>query len=411
MTNDTENIFENRGLIVDPITALLKTGARQLLEKAIEVELKDFMLIYEGLRTHDGKPGVVRNGYLPERKIQTGIGPISVKVPKVRSRTGEAITFNSSIVPPYVRKARTLEAAIPWLYLKGVSTGEMADALAALLGSDAEGLSASTISRLKNEWAAEYEAWRKAPLDKDEWVYIWADGIYSGVRGENEKLCALVVVGVNSQGEKHYLAIEDGARESTLSWRDVLLGLKSRGMNMPKLAVADGAMGFWAALSELFPETAQQRCWVHKMENILNHFPKSLQARAKRGLQDIWRSDTQGNAEEAFDLFVNTYEVKYPKATQSLQADREELMAFYDFPAKHWPSIRTSNPIESTFSTIRHRTKRCKGCLSKQGMLHMMFKLSQCSQKRWMRLRGFDELPKLIKGIKFKDGIQVQEAA
>ena len=247
-------------------------------------------------------------------------------------------------------------------------------------------------------------------LDKDRWVYVWADGIYSGLRAEQAKLCALVIIGVNERGEKHFLAIEDGVRESTQSWREVLLDLKSRGMNPVELAVGDGAMGFWAALEEIYPDTRQQRCWMHKTGNVLNTLPKSLQPKAKQALHDIWQADTRNNAEMAFDLFVKTYEPKYPKATLCLQKDREELLAFYDFPAQHWQSLRTSNPIESTFGTIRHRTKRSKGCLSRDGMLHMMFKLGQCAEKNWRKLRGFNYLAKVIDGVPFKDGIEISES-
>ena len=247
-------------------------------------------------------------------------------------------------------------------------------------------------------------------LSKDQWVYIWADGIYSGLRGDNDKLCALVIIGVNERGEKQFLAIEDGQRESTQSWREVLLDLKSRGMNIPKLAVGDGAMGFWSAMDEIFPSTRHQRCWMHKTGNVLNCAPKSVQPKMKDCLHNIWRAETQEDAEQAFDLFIEKFDAKYPKATRCLQKDREELLAFYDFPAKHWQSIRTTNPIESVFGTIRHRTKRSKGCLNRDGMLNMIFKLGICAQENWRRLRGFDHLVKVITGIKFKDGIEVEES-
>ncbi len=300
---------------------------------------------YSGRRTEGGKAAVVRNGYLPERNLQTALGPVTVRIPKVRSRTGEPVTFRSALVPPYVRKTRSLEAALPWLYLKGVSSGEMAEALKVLVGPDAEGLSASTVSRLKRVWGDQYRQWCDRRLDKDRWVYVWA--------------------------------------------------------------VGDGAMGFWAALEEIYPDTRAQRCWMHKTMNVLNCLPKSSQPKAKQSLHDIWQAGTRVDAEKAFDLFIRTYEPKYPKATLCLQKDREELMAFYNFPAQHWQSIRTSNPIESTFGTIRHRTKRSKGGLSRDGMLHMMFKLGQCAEKRWRRLRGFDYLAKVVTGIKFNDGVEV----
>ena len=392
----------------DPLTDMLRVGAQQLIQQAVEAELQHLLALHADNRTPAGTAGVVRNGYLPERELQTSLGPIPVRIPKVRSKTGEAVTFRSALVPPYVRKTKTLEAALPWLYSKGVSSGETGAALEVLVGPEAKGLSASTVSRLKRPWAQEYRQWNERRLDKDQWVYSWADGVYSGLRGEQTKLCALVIIGVNARGEKHFLAIEDGVRESTQSWREVLLNLKSRGMNMPKLAIGDGAMGFWAALEEVLPDTRQQRCWMHKTMNVLNCLPKSSQPKAKQALHNIWQAETRADAEHAFDLFVTTYDAKYPKATLCLQKDREELMAFYNFPAKHWQSIRTSNPIESTFGTIRHRTKRSKGCLSRDGMLHMMFKLGMCAQENWRRLRGFNHLAQVITGVKFRDGIEVK---
>ncbi len=401
--------LEGQEQVVDPLTELLKKGAEQLIFRAVDAELQELLREHSDRRTDDGKTGVVRNGYQPERELQTGVGPVTVRIPKVRSKTGEPVTFRSALVPPYVRKTKSLEAALPWLYLKGISTGEMREALQVLVGPNAKGLSPSVVSRLKQEWAKEYMTWRDNPLDKDRWVYVWADGVYSGLRSEQSRLCALVVIGVNERGKKQFLAIEDGVRESTQSWREVLLRLKSRGMNIPELAIGDGAMGFWAALEEIYPESRQQRCWMHKTLNVLNCLPKSVQSKAKQALHAIWQAETKEDAEKAFDLFIETYEPKYPKATTCLQKDHEELLAFYDFPAQHWQSIRTSNPIESTFGTIRHRTKRSKGCLTRDGMLHMMFKLGQCAEKKWRRLRGFDYLAKVITGIKFKDGIEVKD--
>tara|TARA_B100001778_G_scaffold176255_1_gene145029 strand:+ start:188 stop:1345 length:1158 start_codon:yes stop_codon:yes gene_type:complete len=376
----------------------------------VEAELAEYLDSFQDRRLEDGRAAVVRNGHHPERELQTGIGPVTVKVPKVRSRDGNPVTFRSALVPPYVRKTRSLEAALPWLYLKGVSTGEMEEALEVLVGPDAKGLSASTVARLKRQWAEEYEHWRQTRLDRDRWVYLWADGIYSGLRAEDAKLCALVIIGVNDRGQKHFLAIEDGIRESTQSWREVLLGLKARGMNSPKLAVGDGAMGFWAALDEVYSETRQQRCWMHKTGNVLNYVPKSVQPKMKQALHDIWQAATREDANAAFDRFEKTYEPKYPKAVQCLQKDREELMAFYDYPARHWQSLRTTNPIESTFGTIRHRTKRSKGCLSRDSMLHMIYKLGQCAQKNWRRQRGFNYLAKVVQGVKFRDGEEVVTA-
>jgi putative transposase len=407
MKKNTVVELTGREQFTDTLTELLRTGARQLIQQAVEAELAEYMEQYTGRILEDGRAAVVRNGYHPERDIQTGIGPVTVKIPKVRAKNGQPVTFRSALVPPYVRKTASLEAALPWLYLKGVSTGEMANALEVLVGPEAKGLSASTVARLKQTWADDYKAWRDNRLDSDRWVYIWADGVYSGLRAETTKLCALVVMGVNERGEKRFLAIEDGVRESTQSWREVLLKLKARGMNAPKLGIGDGAMGFWGALDEVYPQTRQQRCWMHKTGNVLNRVPKSIQPKVKQALHEIWQAETRADAYKAFDLFLKTYEAKYPKATLTLQKDREELLAFYDFPAQHWQSLRTTNPIESTFGTIRHRTKRSKGCLTRDGMLHMIFKLSECAEKNWRKQRGFNYLAKVITGVRFKDGIEV----
>ncbi len=388
----------------DELTELIRTGARKLIAQGLEVEVSELLARFSGAQDEQGRAAVVRNGYQPEREIQTGIGPVTVQVPKVRSRSGEPVVFRSALVPPYVRKSASLEAALPWLYLKGISTGEMHAALEALVGPQAKGLSAATVSRLKQHWGEEYETWRQCRWDKDQWVYIWVDGIYSGLRAEQQRLCALVVVGVNERGEKHFLAIEDGVRESTQSWREVLLGLKHRGLQAPELAVGDGALGFWAALEEIFPQTRHQRCWMHKTGNVLNVLPKSAQPKAKRALHDIWQAATREDAEQAFDQFIETYEPKYPKATATLVKDRDALMTFYDFPAVHWQHLRTTNPIESTFATIRHRTARTKGCVTRDSLLHMMFKLGQCAEKNWRKLRGFAYLAKVIKGVKFVNG-------
>lgn len=282
----------------------------------------------------------------------------------------------------------------------------MCEALKALMGPEETGFSAKTISRLKQHWAAEYEDWRKADISRDEWVYIWANGIYSGLRGTDDRLCALVVIGVNSRGEKHFLAIDDGVRESTQSWREVLLSLQRHGLKTPKLAIGDGAMGFWAVLEEIFPAPRQRRCWMHKTGNVLNYLPKRSQPKAKKMLHDIWQAETRKDGNISFDLFIESYEAKYPKAVECLMRDRDELLSFFDFPAQHWQSIRTSNPIESAFATIRHRTKRTKGSLSRDGMLHMMFKLGQCAEKNWRKLRGFTFLADVIEGVDFINDIK-----
>jgi len=410
MKKDTVVELRRPGQGQDLLSTMLRDGAQRLVAQAVEAEFADFLARAAGERLADGRAAVVRNGFQPEREILTGLGSVRVRVPKARSRGEEAAVFRSSLVPPYVRRAKSVEAVLPWLYLHGVSTGNMQEALAALLGPAAAGLSASAVARLKGCWAEEYRLWRRAKLGRDRWVYLWVDGIYSGLRAEDERLCALVVVGVNERGQKKLLAIEDGVRESKQSWREVLLGLKGRGLTLPpKLAVGDGALGFWAAVREIYPDTRPQRCWVHKTANVLNYLPKALQPKAKAALHEIWMAETKPQALVAFAQFVTTFEAKYPKAVECLVKDREALLAFYDFPAEHWIHIRTTNPIESTFATIRHRTDRTKGCLTRDGMLSMIFKLGMSAEHNWRRLRGFEWLAKVISGATFRDGIEVQQ--
>jgi len=397
--------------ISDPLTDLLRQGARQLLSQAIQAELEEVLMSFEDEKTDNGRQRVVRSGYHPQREILTGIGKVEVQIPKIRAREGEPAVFNSCLVPPYIRRSISIEAAIPYLYLKGISTGQMQSALEALLGENAKGLSPATISRLKQNWEQEYKDYTKRKIT-GKWVYIWVDGIYSHLRQDEGKLCCLVIIGVNTYGEKRFLAIEDGVRESTQSWREVLLSLKQRGLTQaPKLAIGDGALGFWEAISEIYPETTHQRCWMHKTGNVLNYLPKSVQSKAKQDLHDIWMAETKAKAHKAFDDFLERYGAKYPKATQCLNKDKDELLAFYYFPAEHWAHIRTTNVIESSFATLRHRTKQTKGCVSRITMLSMIFKLSECAEKSWHKLRGFRELGKVIEGVKFKDGIEVTEEA
>ena len=410
MDNDNVVALAAPATISDPLTDLLRTGARRLIEAAVTAEFDEYLAAFDDQKLPDGRRRVVRNGHLPERQVLTGIGAIDVRVPKSRSREGAPATFRSSLVPPYVRRSASLDAAVPWLYLHGVSTGKMRSAVAALVGEEAaRGLSANVVSRLKRTWDEEYRSWCQRRLD-EEWVYLWADGIYSGLRGDDGKLCVLVVIGVNARGEKHFLAIEDGVRESTQSWREVLLGMKQRGFTRPpKLAVGDGAMGFWSALDEVYPETGQQRCWMHKTMNVLNYLPKAGQAKAKQGLREIWMAESRAAAESAFNDFIERYEDKCPKATDCLARDRDELLAFYDFPAVHWTHIRTTNVIESAFATIRHRSSRAKGCVTRQTMLSMIYKMGMSAEKSWRRLRGFRQLAKVIEGVTFNDGIEVIE--
>lgn len=396
----------------DLLSTVLRDGAQRLVAQAVQAEFEEFLGRMGGERLEDGRSAVVRNGFQPEREILTGLGPVAVRVPKARSRTQESVLFHSRLVPPYVRRAKSVDVALPWLYLHGISTGNMHEALTALVGPEAAGLSASVVARLKGRWMEEYRLWRRSKLGKDRWVYLWVDGIYSGLRGEEERLCALVVIGVNERGQKKFLAIEDGVRESKQSWREVLLALKARGLAIPpRLAVGDGALGFWAALEEIYPETRHQRCWKHKTVNVLNYLPRALQPKAKAALHEIWMAETKADANRAFDQFIAAFGAKYPKAVQCLVKDRTELLAFYDFPAEHWIHLRTSNVIESAFATVRHRTDRTKGCLTRDGMLSMIFKLGMNAERSWRRLRGFQWLAKVIDGAKFRDGIEVRTNA
>ncbi len=395
----------------DALTEVLRTGAQQLLAEAVEAEVEAFLSEFGELRDAENRQRVVRNGHLPEREIQSGVGAVKVRVPRVRDRgdateSGEPIRFRSSLVPPYLRRTKSVEELLPWLYLKGISTGDFSEALSALLGADAPGLSPTTISRLKQGWTQEYEAWRLRSLSGKRYVYVWADGIYCNVRFDDARLCLLLLIGATEDGKKELIAVEDGYRESEQSWLELLMGLKARGFEMePKLAVGDGALGFWKALAQVYGNTRQQRCWVHKTGNVLNYLPKSVQPKAKQALHQIWMAETRTEAGRAFDAFLETYREKYPKAVACLAKDRTELLAFYDFPAEHWPHLRTTNPIESTFATVRLRTVKTRGCLSRQTMLTMVFRLCQSAQKRWRRLQGYRRLADVVGGVNFVDGI------
>ena len=392
----------------NPLNELLKQGAQQLLAQAIEAEVQVLLEQLSALQVN-GKQGVVRNGYLPERRLQTGLGDIPVKVPKVRDRTGSGIKFNSKLVPPYLKRTKNIEELVPWLYLRGISTGDMQPALESLLGKEAKGLSANSVSRLKQQWEAEYEQWRKRDLSKRRYVYVWADGVYSKVRMD-DKLCLLVVIGVDDTGRKEVLTVVDGYRESEANWLEVLTQLQSQGMTIaPELAIGDGALGFWNAVTKFWPTTRHQRCWVHKTANILNKVPKSVQPRMKESLQDIWMAETRDEAYKAFRLFEQRYGAKYPKATECLVKDKDEMLAFYDFPAEHWAHVRTTNPIESMFATVRLRTNKTKSCGSRKTTLAMAFKLMKTAASNWRRLRGFKLLADVIKGVKFQDGIRETE--
>lgn len=409
-----------RSAIVDPITEILRSKAREILAAAIEMEAQDFIEQYKDYRLPDGRQRVVRNGHLPEREVMTGIGPVAVEGVRVRDRgaSGEGrIAFSSSVLPRYLRRSRSIEELLPWLYLKGISTGDFQEALHSLLGTNAAGLSASTISRLKAIWQDDYKDWRQRRFNPDEknpktYVYFWVDGIHCQVRSESEKQCLLVIIGATKEGKKELVAVEDGFRESSLSWKELLLDLKNRGLKTPpKLAVGDGALGFWQALYEVYGESRQQRCWVHKTRNVLDKLPKSLQPKAKEHIHDIWMAPTKKEADKAFDSFLSTYAAKYPKATGCLEKDRDDLLAFYDFPAEHWIHLRTTNPIESTFATVRLRTAKTRNCVSRKTILTMVFKLCQSAEKTWRELNGSNHMVEVHNNIRYLDGIHPDRIA
>ena len=392
----------------DALTEVLQEGARTLLAQAIEAEVTEFLARHADKHDAVGRQRLVRNGYLPERTIQTGIGDVPVKAPRVRDRAGE-LRFSSSILPPYLRRTKTIEELLPWLYLKGISTGGFAEALATLLGRDAPGLSAGTISRLKTVWQEEHAHWESRSLTHKRYAYLWVDGIHFGVRLEEANQCILVVMGATPEGKKELVALADGFRESEQSWKELLRDLRQRGLKIdPQLAIGDGALGFWKALPQVFGSTREQRCWVHKTANVLNKLPKHLQAKAKSDLHQIWMAESRDEAHRAFASFVELYEPKYPKAAQCLAKDKEASLTFYDFPAAHWHHIRTSNPIESTFAGVRLRTAKTRGCGSRASILSTVFKLSKSAEQRWFKLRGAEMIAKVITGVKFKDGIEVK---
>lgn len=398
----------------DVLTSLLREGAQRLLTEAVEAEVAEWIEAHRHLRNEHGHRQIVRNGHLPKRTLLTGVGSVEVRQPRVQDRrpAEEAEPFSSKILPPYLRKTKSLEELIPWLYLKGISTGDFSEALAALVGPSAKGLSASTITRLKEVWQGEFQEWNQRSLKGKEYVYVWADGVHFNIRLEEDRQCILVLMGATADGRKELIAIADGYRESEQSWKGLLLDVQARGLVIdPKLATGDGALGFWKALGQVYPSTREQRCWVHKTANVLDKLPKRLQPEAKNKLHQIWMAETRADAEQAFDLFVDTYRAKYPKAAECLAKDREVLLTFYDFPAEHWIHLRTTNPIESTFATVRLRHRRTKGNGSRLACLTMVYKLMQSASKKWRLLNGCQLLPDVIAGVPFIDGVKPQTAA
>jgi len=412
--NDTTNIVRLRqpDTIDDPLTDILRIGARKLLAQAIEIEAEAYLSSMRDLKLPDGRDRLVRHGHGPERTIQTGIGPVAVSRVKIRDRgatdDADRIRFTSAILPKWARRTKSLDALLPILYLRGLSTGDFQEALSALLGKDAPNLSPSVVSRLTGEWQGEYERWQARDLSARRYVYVWADGIYLQARMEDQAECILVLIGATPEGKKELVGFQAGVRESAQSWRELLVEIKRRGLSVPpRIAVGDGALGFWKALDELFPGTHHQRCWLHKTANVLNKAPKSVQPGMKVALREIYLAPTRAQAEVAVDLFEDAYGARYPKAVECVRKDQQALLAFFDWPAEHWIHLRTTNPIESVFATVRHRTVRTKGSLSPTTARLMVFKLVIAAAKGWRRLMGENQLPKVIAGVRFKDGSEV----
>ena len=413
MTSDTTVVaLRQPDAIDDPLTVILRSGARRLLAQAVEAEAEAFLALMKGMQLPDGRERLVRHGLGPERVIQTGIGPVEVRRVKLRDRgagdEGERIRFTSAILPRWGRRTRSLDALLPILYLRGVSMGDFQVALAALLGPDAPNLSPSVIARLRGEWEADYARWQRRDLSARRYVYVWADGVYLQARMEPQAECMLVLIGATPEGKKELLGFQVGMRESTQSWRELLVDLKARGLSIaPELATGDGALGFWKALEAVSPTTRHQRCIVHKTANILDKLPKSVQPAAKADLREIWAAPDRATAETAMATFDEKYRAKYEKAVACLVKDSAMLLTFYDFPAEHWDHLRTSNPIESVFATVRHRTVRIKGALSQDTARLMVFKLVMAAARTWRRLKGENQLPKVIAGVTFRDGVEV----
>lgn len=399
----------------DPLLAVLRQGARRMLSHAIEAEVAGFLATHADQRDEHGRRRLVRNGHAPERTIQTGIGPIEVQRPRVRDRAADKearIRFTSAVLPAYLRRTKNIEELLPWLYLKGISTGQFEETLTVLLGPDAPGLSATTIGRLVATWRGEHQRWQDRDLSAKRYVYVWADGVYFAPRLEHDRQCILVLIGADASGKKELLAIDDGFRESEQSWHELLIRLRDEnGLVIdPELATGDGALGFWKAARKVWPHTRQQRCWVHKTANVLNKLPPSLQKKAKADLHAIYEAENRHAAEDALDRFVAKYGAKYDKAAACLVKDREALLAFYDLPAEHWKHVRSTNPVESTFATVRLRTDKTKGCLSRKTALAMVFKLARSAERHWRRLNGPERLAEIIEGVRFRDGEPVTPA-
>lgn len=391
---------------------LAREGARRMLVKALEEEVADYIERFRDERDAEGRALVVRNGKARTRQVTVGSGTVEVRAPRINDKRvdaeGNRQRFTSEILPPYMRRSPKVAEVLPILYLRGLSTGDFEPALRALLGEKATGLSATTITRLTAEWQRDYDAFRTRDLSDRDYVYVWADGVHFNVRLEDERLCTLVILGVRLDGTKELIAVEDGYRESAESWAMVLRDLSRRGMQPPLVATGDGALGLWAAIRDVWPETREQRCWVHRIANVLDKLPKRLQAKAKRALHEIMNAETRELADEAIDRFVADYEPKYPKAAASLVRDREKLLTFFDFPAEHWIHLRTTNPIESSFATVKLRQRVTKGAGSRAKALMMAFKLLEMAEQRWRRVNAPHLVAQVRAGVRFVDGLTIE---
>lgn len=409
-SNQVKIFNQDEGVEFLSLEELARIGAREMLKKALEDEINGFLIENDHLKIEDGRQAVVRNGYHRSRQILIGGGSIDVCIPRTRNRLGGE-NYQSQIIPPYMRKSLKIEEAIPLLYLYGVSELDMANALKGLLGSEAKGLSASSISRMKQGWAEEYHEWRRQDFSDKKYCYIWVDGIYFNVQGSNDRLCTLVMIGANEYGEKEIILVEDGYRESSDTWAGILRQLKENGLNSPRLFIGDGSLGFWKAAKEIYPEAKWQRCWVHKIRNILGVLPKVMKPKAKEMLNEIYNAPDMENALKAFEVFKTVFEAKYPKAVECLLKDIELMLEFYSLPSEHWTHIRTTNVIESTFATVRLRTKKMRGCGSRETILVMVYKLLDKASRRWRKLRGYEKVKLVLEGVVFENGEQVKKAA
>jgi putative transposase len=391
------------------LDALCLEGARQMLHRALEVEVADYLERHRDARDEKGHALVTRNGKARARRVTSGAGTMTVEAPRVRDRR-EGQRFTSAILPPYMRRSPKVAEVLPVLYLRGLSTGDFEPALLSLLGEEATaGLSPTAITRLTAAWQRDYEAFRKRAFHGKRYAYLFADGVHFRIRLEEDRLCTLVLIGVREDGKKELVAVEDGYRESAESWLCVLRGLRERGLEAPLLAIGDGALGFWKALSEVWPQTAEQRCWVHRTANVLDKLPRRLQPRAKKHLHEIFQAETKEAAEEQVQSFVKEYRDRYPKAVASLVRDEEKLLTFYDFPAAHWMTIRSTNVIESAFATVKLRQRVTKGAGTRTRGLTMAYQLLAMAEKRWRAIRSPQLVQRLLDGTKFLDGSPVED--